>query len=95
MSSIVGKVIHCKAAMAWEPGKPLLIKEVEMAPPKRKWKFVLRSSTLSSAILISTSGKQRYLGLWRGSNQKGYSCAHRKSEKAICTASYGLTMTGK
>ncbi|XP_070042290.1 alcohol dehydrogenase 1-like isoform X2 [Nicotiana tomentosiformis] len=36
-----------------------------------------------------------YLGLWRGSNQKGYSCAHRKSEKAICTASYGLTMTGK
>ncbi|XP_070042292.1 uncharacterized protein [Nicotiana tomentosiformis] len=59
MSSIVGKVIHCKAAMAWEPGKPLLIKEVEMAPPKRKWKFVLRSSTLSSAILISTSGKQR------------------------------------
>nr|XP_018630101.1 alcohol dehydrogenase 1-like [Nicotiana tomentosiformis] len=35
MSSIVGKVIHCKAAMAWEPGKSLLIKEVEMAPPKK------------------------------------------------------------
>ncbi|XP_016490326.1 alcohol dehydrogenase 1-like [Nicotiana tabacum] len=42
MSSIVGQVIHCKAAMAWEPGKPLLIKEVEMAPPKKKMEVRLK-----------------------------------------------------
>ncbi|XP_006629897.1 alcohol dehydrogenase class-3-like [Lepisosteus oculatus] len=29
-----GKVIQCKAAVAWEPGKPLSIEEVEVAPPK-------------------------------------------------------------
>ncbi|KAL6479716.1 hypothetical protein MHYP_G00107490 [Metynnis hypsauchen] len=28
------KVIRCKAAVAWEPGKPLCIEEVEVAPPK-------------------------------------------------------------
>uniref|UniRef100_A0A8C7Y7Y8 Alcohol dehydrogenase-like N-terminal domain-containing protein n=1 Tax=Oryzias sinensis TaxID=183150 RepID=A0A8C7Y7Y8_9TELE len=27
-------VIKCKAAVAWEPGKPLSIEEVEVAPPK-------------------------------------------------------------
>ncbi|XP_073896303.1 all-trans-retinol dehydrogenase [NAD(+)] ADH4 isoform X4 [Macaca fascicularis] len=29
-----GKVIRCKAAIAWEAGKPLCIEEVEVAPPK-------------------------------------------------------------
>ncbi|XP_034531056.1 alcohol dehydrogenase 1-like [Notolabrus celidotus] len=29
----VGKVIKCKAAVAWEPNKPLVIEEVEVAPP--------------------------------------------------------------
>ncbi|KAG2557267.1 hypothetical protein PVAP13_8NG246300 [Panicum virgatum] len=29
-----GKVIKCKAAVAWEPGKPLSIEEVEVAPPQ-------------------------------------------------------------
>uniref|UniRef100_A0A3Q3W5V1 S-(hydroxymethyl)glutathione dehydrogenase n=1 Tax=Mola mola TaxID=94237 RepID=A0A3Q3W5V1_MOLML len=29
-----GKVIHCKAAVAWEAGKPLVMEEVEVAPPK-------------------------------------------------------------
>ncbi|KAM5255591.1 all-trans-retinol dehydrogenase [NAD(+)] ADH4-like [Ctenodactylus gundi] len=32
--STKGKVIKCKAAVAWEPGKPLCIEEVEVAPPK-------------------------------------------------------------
>uniref|UniRef100_A0A452GY55 Uncharacterized protein n=1 Tax=Gopherus agassizii TaxID=38772 RepID=A0A452GY55_9SAUR len=27
-------VIKCKAAVAWEVGKPLSIEEVEVAPPK-------------------------------------------------------------
>ncbi|XP_051796684.1 alcohol dehydrogenase 1-like isoform X4 [Acanthochromis polyacanthus] len=29
-----GKVIKCKAAVAWEPNKPLVIEEIEVAPPK-------------------------------------------------------------
>ncbi|KAM9777644.1 alcohol dehydrogenase class-3 chain L [Neosynchiropus ocellatus] len=29
-----GKVIRCRAAVAWEAGKPLTLEEVEVAPPK-------------------------------------------------------------
>ncbi|XP_016153382.1 PREDICTED: alcohol dehydrogenase 1-like isoform X1 [Ficedula albicollis] len=29
-----GKVISCRAAVAWAPGKPLSVEEVEVAPPK-------------------------------------------------------------
>ncbi|XP_053559443.1 alcohol dehydrogenase 1 isoform X1 [Bombina bombina] len=29
-----GKIIKCKAAVAWEVGKPLMIEEVEVEPPK-------------------------------------------------------------
>ncbi|XP_071403485.1 alcohol dehydrogenase class-3-like [Centroberyx affinis] len=32
--STEGQVIKCKAAVAWEPGKPLSIEDVEVAPPK-------------------------------------------------------------
>ncbi|KAL0438187.1 UNVERIFIED_CONTAM: Alcohol dehydrogenase 2 [Sesamum latifolium] len=35
MSSTAGQVIKCKAAVAWEPGKPLVIEEVEVAPPQK------------------------------------------------------------
>ncbi|KAJ0964893.1 hypothetical protein J5N97_026031 [Dioscorea zingiberensis] len=34
MSNTAGKVIKCKAAIAWEAGKPLVIEEVEVAPPQ-------------------------------------------------------------
>ncbi|KAE8646201.1 hypothetical protein Csa_016806 [Cucumis sativus] len=34
MSSTKGQVIKCKAAVAWEAGKPLVIEEVEVAPPQ-------------------------------------------------------------
>ncbi|CAA7396694.1 unnamed protein product [Spirodela intermedia] len=34
MSSTAGQVIKCKAAIAWEAGKPLVIEEVEVAPPQ-------------------------------------------------------------
>ncbi|KAK4600977.1 hypothetical protein RGQ29_010525 [Quercus rubra] len=34
MSSTAGQVIKCKAAVAWEAGKPLVIEEVELAPPQ-------------------------------------------------------------
>ncbi|KAJ1846103.1 hypothetical protein LPJ70_002199, partial [Coemansia sp. RSA 2708] len=32
--SFEGKPIKCKAAVAWEAGKPLSIEEIEVAPPK-------------------------------------------------------------
>ncbi|PPD75387.1 hypothetical protein GOBAR_DD27694 [Gossypium barbadense] len=32
--STAGQVIRCKAAVAWEAGKPLVIEEVEVAPPQ-------------------------------------------------------------
>ncbi|KAB5556397.1 hypothetical protein DKX38_007306 [Salix brachista] len=34
MSGTAGQVIRCKAAVAWEAGKPLLMEEVEVAPPQ-------------------------------------------------------------
>ncbi|KAL2915495.1 hypothetical protein HK105_204896 [Polyrhizophydium stewartii] len=33
--STAGKVIHCKAAIAWEAAKPLVVEDVEVAPPQR------------------------------------------------------------
>ncbi|KAL8167607.1 hypothetical protein V2J09_009106 [Rumex salicifolius] len=33
MSSTAGKVIRCKAAVAWEAGKPLVMEQVDVAPP--------------------------------------------------------------
>lgn len=35
MADTAGKVIRCKAAVAWEAGKPLVIEEVEVAPPQK------------------------------------------------------------
>lgn len=32
--STAGKVIKCKAAVAWEPNKPLVMEEIEVAPPQ-------------------------------------------------------------
>ncbi|CAN1801805.1 Alcohol dehydrogenase [Linum perenne] len=34
MSNTAGQVIRCKAAIAWEAGKPLVIQEVDVAPPQ-------------------------------------------------------------
>ncbi|XP_058786835.1 alcohol dehydrogenase 1 isoform X1 [Vicia villosa] len=34
MSNTVGQVINCRAAVAWEAGKPLVMEEVEVAPPQ-------------------------------------------------------------
>nr|AFK45892.1 unknown [Lotus japonicus] len=35
MCSTAGKVIKCRAAVAWEAGKPLVIETIEVAPPQR------------------------------------------------------------
>ena len=32
--SLLLQVIKCKAAVAWEPNKPLVIEEIEVAPPQ-------------------------------------------------------------
>ena len=34
MADTAGKLIICKAAVAWEPKKPLSIEDIEVAPPK-------------------------------------------------------------
>ncbi|KAI5310425.1 S-(hydroxymethyl)glutathione dehydrogenase, partial [Ascosphaera atra] len=34
MADTVGKTISCKAAVAWEAGKPLTLETIEVAPPK-------------------------------------------------------------
>ncbi|KAJ8431701.1 hypothetical protein Cgig2_022323 [Carnegiea gigantea] len=34
MADTQGRVITCKAAVAWEPNKPLVIEDVEVAPPQ-------------------------------------------------------------
>ncbi|KAG9457247.1 hypothetical protein H6P81_001755 [Aristolochia fimbriata] len=34
MSSTAGQVVRCKAAVAWEAGKPLVMEEVQVAPPQ-------------------------------------------------------------
>jgi len=34
MANTAGQVIRCRAAVAWEAGKPLVIEEVEVAPPQ-------------------------------------------------------------
>ncbi|KAL0924436.1 hypothetical protein M5K25_005266 [Dendrobium thyrsiflorum] len=34
ISGTAGQVIRCKAAVAWEAGKPLVIEEVDVAPPE-------------------------------------------------------------
>ncbi|XP_044158331.1 NADP-dependent alcohol dehydrogenase-like isoform X3 [Bufo gargarizans] len=45
--STAGKVIKCKAAVAWEPCKPLTIEEIEVAPPKA---HEVRVKIISSGI---------------------------------------------
>uniref|UniRef100_A0A2C9U2L4 alcohol dehydrogenase n=1 Tax=Manihot esculenta TaxID=3983 RepID=A0A2C9U2L4_MANES len=34
MATTANQIIHCKAAVSWEAGKPLVIEEVEVAPPQ-------------------------------------------------------------
>nr|P86884.1 RecName: Full=Alcohol dehydrogenase class-3; AltName: Full=Alcohol dehydrogenase class-III; AltName: Full=Glutathione-dependent formaldehyde dehydrogenase; Short=FALDH; Short=FDH; Short=GSH-FDH; AltName: Full=S-(hydroxymethyl)glutathione dehydrogenase [Scyliorhinus canicula] len=48
----VGKVIKCKAAVAWEAGKPLCIEEIEVAPPKA---HEVRIKIIATAVCHSDS----------------------------------------
>lgn len=47
MSTTEGKVIKCRAAVAWEAGKPLSIEEIEVDPPKAN---EVRIKIVSTAI---------------------------------------------
>ncbi|KAL4089318.1 hypothetical protein QTP88_024372 [Uroleucon formosanum] len=47
MAETVGKVIKCKAAVAWEARKPLIIENIEVAPPKEN---EVRVQILATAI---------------------------------------------
>ncbi|KAM9143828.1 uncharacterized protein ACDP82_007541 [Pangshura tecta] len=59
--STVGKVIKCKAAIAWEAGNPFSIEEVEVAPPKEheiRVKIVATGVCRSDAHAVSPSFKE-------------------------------------
>ncbi|WVZ58201.1 hypothetical protein U9M48_008490 [Paspalum notatum var. saurae] len=59
-----GKPIKCKAAVAWGPGEPLVIEEVEVAPPER---LEVRVKVLFTSICHTD------LSAWKGENE-----LHRK-----------------
>lgn len=47
MADTIGKVIKCKAAVAWEAKKPLTLEDIEVAPPKEN---EVRVKILATAI---------------------------------------------
>ncbi|KAJ4967375.1 hypothetical protein NE237_019224 [Protea cynaroides] len=59
MSSTAGKVIRCRVAVAWEAGKPLVIEEVEVAPPQKSEVRLKILFTSLFATRMSISGKAR------------------------------------
>ncbi|KAJ3160228.1 NAD/NADP dependent alcohol dehydrogenase [Geranomyces michiganensis] len=56
--STAGKVITCKAAIAWEAGKPLSIEEIEVAPPKKgEVRVKIQSTGVCHTDAYTLSGK--------------------------------------
>uniref|UniRef100_A0A8C5VX70 Alcohol dehydrogenase 5 (class III), chi polypeptide n=1 Tax=Microcebus murinus TaxID=30608 RepID=A0A8C5VX70_MICMU len=49
---MANQVIKCKAAVAWEAGKPLSIEEIEVAPPEA---HEVRIKVIQSSRCISRS----------------------------------------
>ncbi|KAJ1262534.1 hypothetical protein BS78_09G115600 [Paspalum vaginatum] len=64
-----GKPIKCKAAVAWAPGEPLVIEEVEVAPPER---LEVRVKVLFTSICHTD------LSAWKGENE-----LHRKFPRIL------------
>lgn len=52
---ILLQIIRCKAAVAWEPGKPLSIEDVEVAPPKAH-EVRIKVSTFAKLCLQENMG---------------------------------------
>eukprot|EP01027_Heterolobosea_sp_BB2_P027278 GEZU01042588.1.p1 GENE.GEZU01042588.1~~GEZU01042588.1.p1 ORF type:complete len:421 (+),score=140.90 GEZU01042588.1:107-1264(+) len=58
MSATEGKVITCKAAVAWEAGKPLSIETIEVAPPKKgEVRIKMYATALCHTDVYTWSGK--------------------------------------
>ncbi|OMP02786.1 Alcohol dehydrogenase superfamily, zinc-type [Corchorus olitorius] len=55
-----GKVITCKAAVAWGPGQPLVIEEIQVAPPQ---KMEVRIKILFTSVCHTD------LSAWKGENE--------------------------
>ncbi|KAK6948013.1 Alcohol dehydrogenase-like, C-terminal [Dillenia turbinata] len=60
-SETVGKVITCKAAVAWSPGEPLVIEEIKVDPPQ---KMEVRIKILYTSICHTD------LSAWQGENER-------------------------
>ncbi|KAK6935622.1 Alcohol dehydrogenase-like, C-terminal [Dillenia turbinata] len=59
-SETVGKVLTCKAAVAWSPGEPLTIEEIKVDPPQ---KMEVRIKILYTSICHTD------LSAWQGENE--------------------------
>ncbi|XP_039615771.1 alcohol dehydrogenase 1-like isoform X2 [Polypterus senegalus] len=64
--STAGKVIKCKAAVAWEPKKPLTIEEIEVAPPQA---HEVRLKVVATGVCHSD-----YYILYEGGKEYGFPC---------------------
>ena len=53
-----GKIIKCKAAVSWEPNKPLSLEMIEVAPPKdEEVRIKILNSALCHTDVYTWSGK--------------------------------------
>lgn len=58
MSSTIGQIIHCKAAIAWEANKPLVIENIEVDPPKTgEVRIKIVNTALCHTDVYTHSGK--------------------------------------
>ncbi|KAB1220909.1 Alcohol dehydrogenase 1 [Morella rubra] len=107
MSSTAGQVIKCKAAVAWEAGKPLVIEEIEVAPPQvNEVRVKILFTSLCHTDVYFWEAK--YCGECRrgcNSSPRGDhvlpiftgecgECPTASQRKATCVTSLGLILTG-
>jgi S-(hydroxymethyl)glutathione dehydrogenase / alcohol dehydrogenase len=56
--STEGKIIKCKAAVAWKANEPLVIEEIEVAPPKKgEVRIKMLNCALCHTDVYTWSGK--------------------------------------
>lgn len=86
-------MIKCKAAIAWEAGKPLSIEEIEVAPPKA---HEVRIKVMSSKGTVGETPKGRVkekaLEAFRQQNHSP--SPNLPSLKAVLSISFYLLMGG-
>ncbi|KAL6316927.1 hypothetical protein AAG906_024465 [Vitis piasezkii] len=77
MSGTAGQVICCKAAVAWEAGKPLVIEEVEVAPPQAmevRLKILYTSLCHTDVYFWEAKGQTPLFPRIFGHEAGGYDC---------------------